>query len=198
MIQLRLETPEDYKRVEQLTYQAFLHADIPGRDYCDEHLLVHNLRNAPCFVPELDYVAETGGKIVGNIMFAKSDIEQPNGETTQVLTFGPLSVLPAFQNRGIGAQLVRHTLEKARGLGFRAVFIFGHPGYYPRFGFVNAKEFGVTTPEGENFDAFMGLPLYANALAGVSGRFILDPFYEIDRNELAEFNKTFFSLPQEE
>ncbi len=68
-IKLRLEKPADYRVVEELTREAFwgLH-----RPKCDEHLLVHKLRDIPAFIPELDYVAEIDGQIVGNIMYSRA------------------------------------------------------------------------------------------------------------------------------
>lgn len=66
-INLRLEKPEDHRLVEELTREAFWGTNNPG---CDEHFLVHKLRTVSAFVPELDFVAEVDGKIVGNIMYS--------------------------------------------------------------------------------------------------------------------------------
>src|SRR5690606_32546869 len=119
-------------------------------------------------------------------------IEEPSGKTHEVLTFGPLSVLPEFQNRGIGRALMMHTFEEARKLGYRAVVIFGHPDYYPRIGFRRASEFGITTADGSSFDAFMALPLYEGALDGIQGRFFIDPVFEsLDENDVLEFDRNF-------
>lgn len=188
-IVLRLERPEDYHVVEELTREAFWRCI---RGFCDEHLLVHRIRKCPSFVPELDYVAEADGRIVGHIIYTKARIEEPSGKTHEVLTFGPLSVLPEFQNRGIGRALMMHTFEEARKLGYRAVVIFGHPDYYPRIGFRRASEFGITTADGSSFDAFMALPLYEGALDGIQGRFFIDPVFEsLDENDVLEFDRNF-------
>jgi predicted N-acetyltransferase YhbS len=188
-LSLRLERPEDYYAVEELTREAFWRSI---RGFCDEHLLVHRMRNVPAFVRELDYVAEMDGRIVGNIMYTRARIEDASGEAHEVLTFGPLSVLPGYQNRGIGRALMRHTFEEARKLGWRAIVIFGHPDYYPRIGFRRASEFGLTTADGKNFDAFMALPLYEGALDGIQGRFFIDPVFEnLDENDVLEFDKGF-------
>lgn len=186
---LRLETPRDYREVELLTYRAFIGLQKPGREVCDEHLLAHKLRESPAFVPELDYVAELNGKLIGNIMYTRSKVADAAGVEHETLTFGPVSVLPEYQKRGVGAALVRRTLAEAERLNYRAVLIFGHPEYYPRFGFKNAEEYGITTPDGKNFDAFMALELYEKALSGISGRFYYDPVFEIGKEELAAFHK---------
>ena len=188
-VTVRLEQPKDYRAVESLTREAFWgHSGRPG---CDEHLLAHNLRENASFVPELDYVAEVKGKAVGNVMFSRAAIITEAGESREVLTFGPLSVLPGDQRHGIGAALMKHTLAQAAALGYRAVIIYGEPDYYPRFGFERAGVYGITTDEGDNFDAFMALPLYPGALDGMAGRFVFDNVYLVDEAEAKEFDKQF-------
>lgn len=187
-ITLRLERPGDYRAVEELTRDAFWSVGQPG---CDEHLLVHKLRACPAFVPELTYVAEIEGQIVGHILYSRAKIVGDEGRAWEVLTFGPLSVLPAYQRKGVGGALVRHTLKEAAQLGHRAVVIYGHPDYYPRFGFANAKQYGLTTPDGKNFDAFMALALYDGALFGIGGRFYEDETFHVSREEAALFDKGF-------
>jgi len=186
---IRAETSADYEAVQRLTYQAFSNMQKPGRGETDEHLLVHKMRAIPAFIPALSLVCELDGRIVGHIAYTKSKIVESNGTEYKVITFGPVSVLPEYQKRGIGAALISRTLEDAKALGYRAVFITGHPEYYPKFGFVSAERFGITLPDGSNMDAFMALPLYEGALDGISGRWVYDPVFEIDRAELAKFNE---------
>lgn len=185
---LRLETPDDYRTVEELTREAFWGFTHPT---CDEHYLVHLLRNAPAFVPELDYVAEADGKLVGNVMYSKAKVIDSGGSEHGVLTFGPLSVLPECWNSGVGSALMRHTIAEARRLGYRAIIFYGHPDYYPRFGFRSAGAFNITTPDGKNFDALMAMPLYNDALEGISGAFHEDPVFAIKAEEAEEYNRKF-------
>lgn len=187
-INLRLETPEDYRSVEELTREAFWGTSHPD---CDEHFLVHKLRQVPAFIPELDYVAEVDGRIVGNIMYSRAKVVDKTGKEHEVITFGPISVLPEYQGKGIGKALLKHTIAEARRLGYRAIVFFGHPDYYPRVGFRRAKEFNITTESGKNFDSFMAMPLYDGASDGITGRFYLDPVFECDPKEAREFDKSF-------
>lgn len=92
----------------------------------------------------------------------------------RVICVGPVSVLPEKQKEGIGCKLLYHLLERAGELGYHAAFLYGHTGYYPRFGFVNAERYGITTRDGKNFDAFMALELRPGALYGITGRFVED------------------------
>lgn len=187
---IRLEAPGDARKVERLTRDAFWNLHRPG---ASEHLIAHKLRSSPAFIPQLDFVAEAPDKrLLGNIMYSESSIETPSGKRFATITFGPLSVQPEFQTQGVGAALVRHSLDEARRLGHKVVIIFGHPEYYPRFGFVPAERFGITTAEGDNFDAFMALELVPGALQGVSGRFHdAEVFHQIEAEELAEFDSHF-------
>lgn len=187
---IRRETPKDYRAVEELTREAFWGWGENPR--CDgEHLIVRRLRTSPDFVPELDLVAEADGKLAGHILYAKAKIVSPGGKETAMLGFGPLSVLPAYQRQGVGGALVRHSVREAARLGYRAVVIFGHPDYYPRFGFRPASEFGLTAPDGSSRDAMMALELYEGALDGVGGKFYESPAYEATPEEVAEFEKEF-------
>ncbi len=187
-INIRLEVEKDYEEVENLTREAFWDMYQPG---CDEHLLAHKLRNVSAFIPELDFVAELDGQIVGNILYSKAIITSEKGEEHEVVTFGPLSVLPSHQKTGIGSKLIKYTIELAKAMGYKAVVIFGNPAYYHRFGFVNAEEFHITTSDGGNFDAFMVLELFEGALRGISGRFHEDAVFQIDNAELEDFEKKF-------
>jgi predicted N-acetyltransferase YhbS/uncharacterized protein YdhG (YjbR/CyaY superfamily) len=191
---LRNEKKSDWKAVEQVTYRAFRDAPPTGSgDDGNEALLAQKLRSCAAFVPGLDYVAELEGSVIGSIMYTRSKIiSDANGTAPhewETLTFGPISVLPKYQRDGVGSALIRKTLDVARELGYRAVLIFGHESYYPRFGFKPASEFGVTTADGKNVPAFMALPLYDGALDGVHGRLICDDVYStLDRDESDKLN----------
>jgi predicted N-acetyltransferase YhbS len=187
-IKIRLENEKDYEKVENLTREAFWDLYKPG---CDEHLLAHKLRKAPSFIPELDFVAELDDQIVGNIMYSKAKVVAANGAEHEVISFGPLSVLPSRQKEGIGSALINHTTKLAETMGYPAIVIFGNPAYYHRFGFVNAEQFTITTAAGENFEAFMLLELHEGALGGITGKFHADPVFHIDPAEVESFDKRF-------
>ena len=187
-IKIRLEKEKDYKEVENLTREAFWDIYQPG---CDEHLLAHKLRKVEAFVPELDFVAEFDHRIVGNIMYSKAKVIDGKGLEHEVLTFGPLSVLPSHQKLGVGSALIKHTRKLAAEMGFKAVIIFGNPAYYHRYGFVNAERFHITTSEGANLEPFMALEIYEGALQGIEGRFHEDDVFKIDPAELEVFERNY-------
>ncbi len=185
---IRLEQPGDYRRVEEITREAFWNLFAPG---CSEHYLVHRLRTCPQFIPELDFVAVADGAVVGNILYSRAEVRQAGRVSGQVISFGPLSVLPEWQGRGIGAALIRHSLAEAARMGFGAVIIYGHPGYYRRFGFQPARMFNITTPDGKFIDPLMALELREGALAGVSGSFFEAEVFHMDPAEVEAFDAGF-------
>jgi len=184
---LRLEEEKDYNSVENLTREAFWNVYKPG---CDEHLLVHNIRKKKEFIKDLDYVAVLNDEIAGNIVYAKAKIIGLNKEY-DVITFGPVSVLPMYQKKGIGKNLIKHTITKAKEMGFNAVIIYGNPKYYERFGFKNSKEYKITDMEGNYNDALMVLELRPKSLENINGKFFEGEAYKVDKQELETFEKNF-------
>lgn len=190
-IRLRQETPADEAAVEALTREAFWNKYRPG---CDEHLVLHQLRHSPAFIPELSILAEAEGQLVGHIAYARGSLTDPSGQELTAIGFGPISVACARQRQGIGGRLIRATLEMAADLGYPAVFITGDPGYYHRFGFSAAGDLGFRldgVPPEDSAPWFMVRILDPVAMAGVSGIWRFDPAYEVDPEELAAFDAQF-------
>ncbi len=189
---LRKETVSDYRTVEELTREAFWNHHVPG---CDEHYLLHIMRKADSFIHELDIVAEINGTIVGNIVYTKAKIIDDNGTYHNVISFGPISVLPTFQGKGIGGRLIEYTKKIAKDVGYKAILIYGDPDYYSRFGFTAAENYKIGTSDNMYAVPLQALELYQGALSNISGRFIEDGIYEIDEVAAKEFDKGF--LPKE-
>jgi len=169
---IRQETQDDYSWVIELTEKAFETLEISDHN---EGKLVDTLRKANTFIEELSLVAELNGQIVGHILFTPIIIN--NGEQQfQSLVLAPVSVLPAFQKQGIGAELSLAGHQKAKELGFQSVILIGHPEYYPRFGYKPASTWGIKTHyELPSDDVFMAVELTEGALSNVSGMVIFPP-----------------------
>jgi predicted N-acetyltransferase YhbS len=196
-INIRLETPEDYYDVEEMARETFWDDNWELEPkISDMPLLISRLRECPSYVPELHFVAEIECRIVGHVIYSKSRIDDERGNSYETLTFGPISVLPEYQSKGIGKTLLRHSFAEAKRLGYRAVIIFGYPNYYPRAGFLYCSDFGIS-PAGENEyetadDSFMVYPLYDGALDGVHGKYYIDPVYfDLKTNDVIEYDKKF-------
>jgi predicted N-acetyltransferase YhbS len=187
-ISIRLEEENDYRDVEFLTREAFWNLYKPG---CDEHLFVHKIRKVPAFIKELSFVACDNNKIVGNIIYSRAKVINDKNHEFEVLCMGPIGVFPSYQGQGIGSLLMNYSTEKAKQLGHKAIIIFGNHNYYHRFGFIDAKEYGIQTSWGANFEEFMALELYDGGLHGISGTFYEDEVFKIDQDELEIFEKEF-------
>lgn len=185
---LRGELPEEYHAVEAMIRAAFWDLYKPG---CDEHYLTMRLRKHPDYLPQLTRIAVYDGQIIGAIFYAKSKIVMPSGERP-VITFGPLAVAPNFQRKGVGALLLKETLNLAKESGYDAVIIYGEPDYYPRLGFERCQKYDITTPEGKFLDALMAYELKKNSLANAKGYFAAsEVFFDIDASKVADFDKEF-------
>lgn len=187
-ITLHNETPNDYKKSEEVTREAFWNHYSPA---CDEHYLLHIMRTADAFIQELSFVAKADDEVVGNIAYTKAKIEGDDGSSQEVLTFGPLSVHPNFQGMGIGKQLVEHSKKIAKELGYKAILIYGDPAIYSRFGFVPAENFKIGSSDNMYAVALLAIELQTGALSQLSGRFIEDAVYDLDETAAKEFDKNF-------
>ena len=187
-IKLRLEQPEDYRQTENMTREAFWNIYSPG---CCEHYLLHVMRSRPAFVGELDYVAKDGDRIIGNVVCVKGIIHGDDGQDYQVMSLGPISVLPQYQRSGVGRKMIEHTKEIARNLGYRAILLCGDPDYYSRRGFIPAEELGIRTADNMYAAALQACELYKGALNGISGRYVEDGIYEADESAVNHFDQEF-------
>ncbi len=157
---IRRERPEDADAIFEVTFQAF------AQD--GEARLVNALRSDGDYLRELSFVAVSGNRIIGHILFPPITIVSEVAETS-ALALAPLSVHQDFQCLGIGAALVEVGLGECRRLGHRIVIVVGHPAYYPKFGFSPARAFGIHAPFPCPDEAFMALPLAPGALDGIHG-----------------------------
>ncbi|MGN0819095.1 MAG: GNAT family N-acetyltransferase [Christensenellaceae bacterium] len=148
---IRSEKPSDYKTVENITREAFWNLNFPG---CMEHYLVHVMRSHSDFIPELDFVSELDGKVIANVMYLKAKLVNEKGEEREVISFGPISVLPEYQRKGYGKALLNHTFKIAADMGYGAIVIFGNPSNYVSRGFKCCKRYNVCM-EGDVFPTAM-------------------------------------------
>lgn len=189
---IRTEQEKDYRRVEDITRAAF---SYPGRIErggigCPyEHWMVHELRKRDG-VPELSLVAEVDHIVIGHIICSKAEV-RTSDRVIPVLNFGPLSVLPAYQRKGVGKALIKHMICKATELGFGAILFFGRPEYYPQFGFKEASAWQITDSDGNNYPAFMGMELISDYLSHAKGgRYYESDIYhdDLNRDKVKDFD----------
>ena len=184
---IRNEEPKDYQAVETLTRKAFYNIYVPG---CSEHYLVRIMREHEDFIPELDFVMEQDGEIIGNIMYTKSRLIDEQGTEKQILTFGPVWIDPAHQRQGLGKLLLEHSFEKAAALGYDVIVIFGSPANYVSRGFQSCKKFNVCVEGGKFPSAMMVKELIAGALDGKKWFYYDSPVMAVSEEDAQKFDDT--------
>lgn len=187
-IEIRMEAEDDWYNTELMTQHAFWNKHHLG---CDEHYLVHKLRQHEDYLPELSRIAVKDGEVIGCIMYSKARVVD-GADIHEIVTFGPLCIEPEWQGCGVGELLLRETMKLAADKGYKGIVIFGEPDYYPRIGFKTCDHFNITTADGKNFDAFMGIELAEGSMKNIKGKFYeSDVFENLPEEEVEEFNKKF-------
>lgn len=184
---IRREEPGDYRAVEELTRKAFWNVHVPR---CNEHYLVHILRNHGDFVPELDLVLEEDDRLIGSILYTRCKLVDSNGNEKDILTFGPLSIHPDYQRKGYGKKLQLYSFERAKELGYDTIVIFGNPENYVGTGFRNGKHFRVSLG-GTYPVALLVRELDDGVLGDGEWNYVESPAFEISDADAENFDKDF-------
>ena len=188
---IRNETANDHRETEALVRESFWNVYRPG---CLEHFVLHELRNDPAFVTELNFVMEAGGRIIGQNMFMRASIAADDGRTIPILTMGPICIANDLKRQGYGKKLLDHTVGKAAELGFGALCFEGNIGFYGKSGFTYASAFGIRyhgLPEGADASFFLCKELIPGYLAGITGEYSPPQGYFVDEAACEEFDKAF-------
>ena len=190
-INIRLEKKEEYRQTENLVRESFWNVYRPG---CLEHYVLNRLRDDPAFVPELDFVMEQDGKLIGQNVFVKASIKADDGRDIPIMAMGPICITPELQRKGYGKILLDYSLERAKELGCGAVCFEGNIDFYGKSGFACASEFGIRyhdIPEGEDASFFVCKELIPGYLDGITGEYTPPQGYFVDEAEADEFDKSF-------
>lgn len=188
---IRNERKEDYRIVENLVREAFWNVYRPG---CLEHYVLNQLRNDPAFVPELDFVMEKDGEIIGQNIFIRTDIQVDDGRKIPIMTMGPIGILPEYKREGYGKILLDYSLEKAIQEGCKAVCFEGNIDFYGKRGFVTASQYGIRyhgIPDGEDASFFLCKELVPGYLKGVTGEYATPQGYFVNEEDAELFDKNF-------
>ncbi|MBO0454499.1 GNAT family N-acetyltransferase [Candidatus Enterococcus murrayae] len=187
-ITIRLEEEQDYRQVEEITREAFWNLYVPG---AEEHYLAHTLRKHPDFIPELTFVIELDGKIIGSIFYSKAKIIDYNGTEYPIISFGPVSIHPNYHRQGYGRMLIQHSIAEAKRLDYEAIVIGGFTYHYHSYGFVGTKKYNISMPDGKFYTGIMALPLKAGALDKIHGKIYFSEGMYPNLEGLEDFDQTF-------
>ncbi|HAH07988.1 MAG TPA: GNAT family N-acetyltransferase [Elusimicrobia bacterium] len=131
---VRPQKPEESALIEEILRKAY------GRE--EEARLFASLRGSQDFLPQASLVADHEGQLVGYVLFLKASLVGAN-DSHPALAMALFAVLPEFQRRGMGERLIRHSLERCRGINHHLFFVIGDPAYFSRFGFQDAAASGL-------------------------------------------------------
>ena len=190
-ITIRLEKKEEYRDVEYMVRESFWNVYRPG---CLEHYVINQLRDDPAFVPELDFVMEEDGKLIGQVIFMRATIKADDGRDIPIMTMGPIGITPERKRMGYGKMLLDYSLEKAKELGCGALCFEGNIDFYGKSGFDYARSFGIRyhgLPEGEDDSFFLAKELIPGYLDGITGVYATPQGYFVDEEEAEAFDKEF-------
>ena len=188
---IRLERENERREVENLVREAFWNVYRPG---CLEHYVLNQLRNDEAFVPELNFVMEKDGRLIGQNMFMRAAIKADDGRDIPIMTMGPICITPELQGKGYGKILLDYSLEKAAELGCGALCFEGNINFYGKSGFTYTSEFGIRyhgLPEGADASFFLCKELKKGYLDGISGEYTPPKGYFVDEAAAEEFDKQF-------
>lgn len=188
---IRLERKEEHREVEHLVRDSFWNVYRPG---CLEHYVLNQLRNDPAFVPELDFVMEKDGQLIGQNIFVRAIIKADDGRNIPIMTMGPICIRSDLKRHGFGKILLDYSLEKASELSCGALCFEGNIDFYGKSGFTYAGEYGIRyhgLPEGEDASFFLCKELIPGYLNGITGEYATPQGYFVDEAAAEEFDKTF-------
>lgn len=188
---IRLETKKDYREVENLTRESFWNVYRPG---CMEHYVLHCYRNRKEFIPELDFVMEKDGKIIGHVMYSEATIQVDDGRVIPIITFGPISIAPEYKRKGYGKKLLEYSMEKAKEMGAGMLCIEGNIDFYGKSGFIVASTKGIhyhAEPRENVVPYFLLKELKEGFLDGITGVYHTPEGYFVDEKKVEEFDREF-------
>lgn len=192
---IRNERKEDYRKVENLTREAFWNVYRPG---CSEHYVLHCYRGDPAFVPELDFVMELNGELIGQIIYVRSEIDCDDGRKLPIMTFGPIGIAPEYKRQGYGKRLLDYSMEKAKETGVGALVITGNILFYGKSGFVPAKTKGVRYADDPDADYLLVKELLPSFLDGISGTYKDPDGYFVCEKNPEDFERFEAAFPRKE
>ena len=190
-LNIRNEKREDHREVENLVRESFWNVYRPG---CLEHYVIHRLRDDEAFIPELDFIMELDGKLIGQNMFMKANIKADDGRDIPIMTMGPICITPELKRKGYGKILLDYSLEKAKEYGCKALCFEGNIDFYGKSGFNLASKFGIRyhgLPEGEDASFFLCKELEEGYLNGITGEYTTPGGYFVSEEEAEEFDRNF-------
>lgn len=188
---IRHERQDEQRQVESLVRESFWNVYRPG---CLEHYVLNQLRQDEAFVPELNFVMELEGRLIGQIIFMRAEIKADDGRSIPIMTMGPICIAPEYKRQGYGKILLDYGFQQAKALGAGALCFEGNIDFYGKSGCVEASEYGIRyhgLPDGADASFFLCRELIPGYLEGIAGEYATPKGYFVDEAEAEEFDRQF-------
>ncbi|MCI8624121.1 MAG: N-acetyltransferase [Provencibacterium sp.] len=183
-ITIRQETPKDYPAIISLILRSFRE----GTDYSDGTdvlALVEEIRESGYYLPELSFVAEGEGQIVGHFLFSRFPLSsgREGGERSSaaedLVLMAPVAVHAGFFRQGIGTAMLTQGIEKVKEKGYRGILVEGDYRFYNRLGFLTSSDYGIYPTSGiplKEPRCMMCRETYPGSLKGIRGYVVYDMY----------------------
>lgn len=182
---IRPEEHKDYKNIVSLILRSFQE----GTDYSDGTdivALIEEIRDSKYYIPELSFVAELDGKIVGHFLFSRFPLSKtPEGrhngdEKSDIVMLAPVSVHADYLRRGIGNAMIKMGIQKVKELGYKGITVEGKFNFYNKVGFKTSSEFGIFPTSGYPMTeprCQMCMETFPGSLKDKGGYVVYDMYY---------------------
>lgn len=180
---IRPETHKDYKDIISLILRSFRE----GTDYSDGIdvvALVEEIRDSKYYIPELSFVAELNGKIVGHFLFSRFPLSRTKTgghiENDSIAMLAPVAVHADYLHEHIGLTMLSMGIRRVKEYGFKGITVEGDYHFYHRVGFRTSAEFGIYPTQGiplKEPRCMMCQEVYEGALNDISGYVVYDMYY---------------------
>ena len=184
-ITIRPEEHKDYKSIVALILRSFRE----GTDYSDGTdiiALVEEIRDSRYYIPELSFVAELDGKVVGHFLFSHFPLSATEkgghgeGIDAEIVMLAPVSVHADHFRQGVGSTMLKLGIERVKEAGYKGITVEGNYKFYNKVGFKTSSEFGIFPTSGYPMTeprCMMCRETYPGSLDGIHGYVVYDMYF---------------------
>ena len=181
-VTIRLEEQRDYRSIVSLILRSFREGTSYS-DGTDIIALVEEIRVSPYYIPELSFVAEMDGQIVGHFLFSRFPLAPTPAGGCRCTDAGIVMLAPVsvdYFRQGVGTAMLTQGIEAVRKAGFRGITVEGNFNFYHKVGFRTSSEFGIYPTSGYPLQeprCMMAQETAPGSLAGVHGYVVYDMYH---------------------
>lgn len=180
---IRPETPKDYKEIVSLVLRSFKEG-TGYSDGTDVVALIEEIRVSKYYIPELSFVAEIDGIIVGHFLFSHFPLSQTaqggHIDNNEIVMLAPVSVHADYFHQHVGITMLTLGIEKVREAGFKGITVEGDFHFYNRIGFKTSSEYNIYPTSGWPMDeprCMMCQETFDGSLKETKGYIVYDMYY---------------------